>query len=332
MSKLSYPIGPAHLDAFVAEYQARGPGDPATAISFADEGFCYKSDVRVDITLDPFSEDYVGQQLALHGEISGASDYHPDLEVHEFGIDELIKGANPYPSVSDTSVPLHIHRLSKAVRLANLPAGSHVLDFGAGHGLSSELCAYFGHRVTAVDINPNYVRLINERAKRRGLDITAVCAQFDAFSSSERFDAVIFYESLHHAVRPWMTLNHVKNLLTPRGVIILVGEPINEIWWPNWGLRLDPVSIRAMRHHGWFESGWSWSFVQEMFRRIGMGAALIADSDHLVGPIVHARLFEYCEAPAVADVPLPVVRTRRPLPTRLANSIAKRLKKFRGRR
>ncbi|MBU6296156.1 MAG: methyltransferase domain-containing protein, partial [Planctomycetes bacterium] len=48
---------------------------------------------------------------------------------------------------------------------ANLPPGASILDMGCGWGLSSEAMAFSGASVTAVDINPQFVELIEKRAK-----------------------------------------------------------------------------------------------------------------------------------------------------------------------
>lgn len=52
------------------------------------------------------------------------------------------------------------------LRYAKPRRGETVMDMGCGWGLSSELAAYLGLTVIGVDVNPSFVRLVNERAKR----------------------------------------------------------------------------------------------------------------------------------------------------------------------
>jgi hypothetical protein len=66
-----------------------------------------------------------------------------------------------------------------------------------------------------------------------------------------------------------MSCAGVNEFLKPDGKVFFAGEPINELWWKNWGLRLDACSIYCIRKHGWFESGWSEPFLHHMFDRLG---------------------------------------------------------------
>lgn len=65
---------------------------------------------------------------------------------------------------------------------------------GAGWGLSSELAAYIGLTVSAIDINPLFVELIRTRAARSGLPIEAAASSFDAYEPQKAYDGILFYE------------------------------------------------------------------------------------------------------------------------------------------
>ena len=279
---MKYEIDARNIDEFVGIFDQRA-NDPGAEEYFFRSGFKYNYRVRVDTTLDPYSDAYFDQQVALYEEISGRKlDQHANEPI-AFDIEAHVHRPNPYLEVSPAGMPLHIQRLSKGLRFGDLPAGARVLDFGAGHGVSSELAAYLGFRVTAIDINPHYVELINRRARRSGLPIEAVCSAFDDFQAAPDYDAAVFYESLHHATKPWETLRHVSGLLKPDGKALLVCEPINDVWWPNWGLRLDAVSVWAIRKFGWFESGWSRPFLERMMRDAGLEPVLVPDGDLAIG-------------------------------------------------
>jgi 2-polyprenyl-3-methyl-5-hydroxy-6-metoxy-1,4-benzoquinol methylase len=77
--------------------------------------------------------------------------------------------------------------------MADLPCDAAVLDAGSGWGMSTEMMAFCGAAVTAVDINPLFVELVRRRAERLGLPVTAVCSPFDAFDTDRRFDLLFFY-------------------------------------------------------------------------------------------------------------------------------------------
>jgi 2-polyprenyl-3-methyl-5-hydroxy-6-metoxy-1,4-benzoquinol methylase len=269
------------LPQFVAESdRLGGPGNPACDQYWA--GVEYRPDIVVDQSLDPFGEDYVGQQLALYREMSGRdfdqlSNEHTTLDVAKH-----VAATNPYDHGSPGGLALHIERLSRAIRLGAPPRGSRFLDMGCGWGLSSEVAAYCGLAVTAVDVNPDFVDLVNGRAARMNLAIAAQQGEFDTFESDDRFAMILFYECFHHALRPWDLLARMARHLEPEGRIVLAGEPINSIWWTHWGLRLDPLSVYCIHKFGWLESGWSAEFLKAAFQRAGLAVQI---SDHPEGEV-----------------------------------------------
>lgn len=269
------------LPQFVAESdRLGGPGNPECERYWA--GLEYRPDMIVDQSLDPFSEDYVDQQLALYREMSGRdfdqlSNEHTTLDVAKH-----VAAINPYDHAFPGGLAQHMERLTRAIRFGAPRRGGRLLDMGCGWGLSSEIAAYCGLSVTAVDVNPDFVELVNRRAARLNLDIKAQQGEFDTFESGDRFAMILFYECFHHALRPWDLLARIMRHLEPDGRIVLAGEPINSLWWVNWGLRLDPLSVYCIHKFGWFESGWSVDFLATAFHRAGLTAKI---SDHPEGEI-----------------------------------------------
>jgi len=269
------------LPQFVAESdRLGGPGNAACDQYWA--GLEYHPDIVVDQSLDPFSEDYVDRQLALYREMSGRDFDQCSNEHTSFDVGNHIAAINPYNHGSPSGLALHMERLTRAIRLGVPPRGSRFLDMGCGWGLSSEVAAYCGLSVTAVDVNPDFVELVNRRAERLNLDIKAQQGEFDTFESVDRFAMILFYECFHHALRPWDLLARMARHLEPDGRIVLAGEPINSHWWKNWGLRLDPLSVYCIHKFGWFESGWSVDFLVAAFQRAGLTAVI---SNHPEGEI-----------------------------------------------
>jgi 2-polyprenyl-3-methyl-5-hydroxy-6-metoxy-1,4-benzoquinol methylase len=257
------------LPDFIAKSdQLGGPGHPACELYWQDVE--YRPNIVVDQSLDPFSEDYVGQQIALYSEMSDRNLDQLCNEHTTLDVDKHVIAINPYDHGSPSGLALHIERLSRAIRFGAPPRGSKVLDMGCGWGLSSEVLAYCGLAVTAVDVNPDFVELVNRRAARMNHDIVAMHGSFDTFESDQRFAMILFYECFHHALRPWDLLTRMARHLTPTGRIILAGEPINDRWWKHWGLRLDPLSVYCIHKFGWLESGWSVEFLEASFDRAGL--------------------------------------------------------------
>ena len=177
---------------------------------------------------------------------------------------EHVAAANPYAHQPPHAIGLHMSRISRAIQHSNLQIDDHILDMGCGWGLSSQLLAFSGLRVTALDINPLFVQLVRQRAEVRNLKIKAVQGTFEKIPGDDAFHAAIYYECLHHAVKPWETLTEVYNRLRPSGKLILAGEPINNMW-KDWGIRLACLSIALKSLAGL--SGWSFSFIVDCLKR-----------------------------------------------------------------
>lgn len=263
------------LDDFVEECDRLGGVQSIKAEPFISD-FSLQLSIYVDEALDPFSPEYTNMQISVYKEISGRElnqvvgeqDVRVDVEKN-------IKTANPY-GIKDTNfIAKHARAVLTSLLVSQLPANAKILDMGAGWGLSTEMLAFAGAEVHAVDINPLFVELIRNRVKPRCYDVKAFEGEFDLFKSSSLYDLILFYESLHHAIKPWETIRHLSRYLKPDGKITIAGEPINHIWWKNWGIRLDALSVYCIRKFGWFESGWSEKFISECFDREGFTLTLL---------------------------------------------------------
>lgn len=274
------------VDAFIAESDAIGPPSSPEVAAFWN-GSRYRTAIAVDENLDPFSDEYVEQQLAVYCEISGRRIDQQNNELTDFDFGRHVEAANPYADFPAHSVAMHMSRIARAIEQSALPTGAQVLDLGCGWGTTSELMAYAGLRVTALDINQKFVDLVNARATRNKTLVKGVRGTFEEIPGDELYDAALYYESLHHAIRPWETLSLVNRRLRPGGKLLLAGEPINDMW-KHWGLRLDPLSVYCVRKFGWFESGWSEAFLRSCLERSGFAIDYFAAEAHSIGWIVVA--------------------------------------------
>jgi glycosyltransferase involved in cell wall biosynthesis/SAM-dependent methyltransferase len=119
-----------------------------------------------------------------------------------------------------------------AVTLA-LPAGSRLLDVGCGSGWLSEYFARLGYDVRGIDISPDLVEMSRERVARvpYGVDHeTPLRCAFDVHDIesaplSERFDACVCYDSLHHFDDERAVIRNLSAMLHVGGLLfILEGE------------------------------------------------------------------------------------------------------------
>lgn len=256
------------LDKFVDSVERLGFAHPDVVAKFPSR-FEYLT--RVDQTIDPFSEHYYSQQVALYEEISNKKLNQVDGELHPVDINLLLTAPNPLGIPDVGHVSEHVRALSAMLSISGLGQNAKVLDMGAGHGLSSEVFAFSGCQVHAVDIDPLLSQLSIQRSATRHLGITRSTLNFDDLSEipSRTYQAAYFFQSLHHCLRPWLLIAALKEKIVADGVIGFTGEPIQTHWWNNWGIRLDHESLFVARARGWFESGWSHQFIRECFKRSG---------------------------------------------------------------
>jgi 2-polyprenyl-3-methyl-5-hydroxy-6-metoxy-1,4-benzoquinol methylase len=259
------------LDSFVAKTDELGGPNSAACVEFW-RGFHYRPTVQVDLSLDPYGESYYSQQIALYNEISGRGLNQTSNEQFDFDVASHICAANPYNHPDPAVVAHQIGTLTAVCRVAAVKRGALALDMGCGWGLSSETLAYCGLEVDAVDINQNFIDLVNGRAQRLSLPMRAFRSDFDSFQPplGRKYSLALFYECFHHSTKPWELMRAVVSWLEPSGKLILASEPVQSTWWKSWGLRLDPLSVYCIRKYGWFESGWSEEFLRDMFSRSGL--------------------------------------------------------------
>ncbi len=83
-----------------------------------------------------------------------------------------------------------------------------VLDIGVGDNGTSLKLAELGFNVTCVDISPTCINALKEEAKRRNININAVCCDIEDFKLEKEYDIIIATGVLH-----FLKKNKVKNLL-----------------------------------------------------------------------------------------------------------------------
>ncbi|KQV83968.1 class I SAM-dependent methyltransferase [Rhizobium sp. Root1220] len=282
------------LSDFVAACDALGGiADPKAMNYVTDFSLSYRSVVNEQ--LDPFGDEYFQQQIALYREIAGRDIDQSSGEMMPLDVPAHAAAVNPYNTTDLAFMTKHVRAVATAMLIAKLTPKADVLDIGSGWGLSSEIIAFCGGSVTSVDINPLFVDLVTERAKRLNLPIDARQGNFDHFEIGKKFDVAFFYECLHHALRPWIVIENAGRHLKDGGKIVFSGEPIYG-YWRNWGLRLDAVSVYCIRKFGWFESGWSREFIVSAFTKAGFKLELVPHVGLENGPVgIAHRINEMAE-------------------------------------
>ncbi len=108
-----------------------------------------------------------------------------------------------------------VHQQALALFKRYVPAGSSVLDVGAGAGAFSERLADSGYKVTALDIDSD--KWIPKHIPFVRLDVDRGISG----SISGQFDAVCCLEVIEHVENPWNLMREISAVLRPGGRVIL---------------------------------------------------------------------------------------------------------------
>jgi len=124
------------------------------------------------------------------------------------------------------------------------PPPARILDMGCGGGWTSIFFAKRGYQVVGQDIAQDMVELADQNKAQHGVDgrLSFVCNDYESTAFDEEFDAVVFYDCLHHAEDERAALASAYRALKPGGVLIT-----HE---PGEGHADSPGSIEAMKLYG----------------------------------------------------------------------------------
>ena len=101
--------------------------------------------------------------------------------------------------------------------------GFHILDYGCGPGSYSltvaELVGKSG-KVYALDIHPLAIRMVRDKASRKGLtNVEVILSDGDTGLLAESLDVVLLYDTFHGLSRPDEVLAELHRVLKPGGVL-----------------------------------------------------------------------------------------------------------------
>jgi 2-polyprenyl-3-methyl-5-hydroxy-6-metoxy-1,4-benzoquinol methylase len=241
----------------------------------------FRMEIAVDQDLDPWSEEYRSAQFDLYSRITSRTGYSTSNEISGYPVDAKVPF--PYYTQSASTVGDQLMAVGFLIKVMALAPKSSILEFGPGWGNTTVALARMGYLVTALDIDPNFVQLIRDRADLVGLIVDARVGQFtDAATIDQDYDAVVFYECFHHCSDHIQLLADMHRLLKPGGRVFLAAEPIVESFRAPWGVRLDGESLWAARQNGWLELGFTESyFIEACARQRWQVARHVSDASPL---------------------------------------------------
>ncbi|MBN2384148.1 class I SAM-dependent methyltransferase [bacterium] len=155
-------------------------------------------------------------------------------------------------------------RFGWVLRILDLRPGSRILDVGVGSGWTSRFLGRMGHRVTGLDISPVMIEIARTQADREHIETEFQVMDMEKELPSSWhscFDAVLFYDSLHHMENEHMVLINSFLALKPGGCLVLSE--------PNLLHPYTRQTKQLVRQYGVNERGYSWWSLKKALKRAG---------------------------------------------------------------
>ncbi|HKE24985.1 MAG TPA: class I SAM-dependent methyltransferase [Bryobacteraceae bacterium] len=234
-----------------------------------------------DLTIppaDPFSAEYRSFVLGVWRTLTGRAEYCAgECELSPFLTDfDNVFRLPPYSYGSTDMLGEFLITYGFIIKTMGLKSGARVLEYGAGNAQILLHLARIGCDVTAIDLEPRYIAQIREQARRMGVGATGIVGTFDQDPEGGPYDAVLFFESFHHALDHAALIERLSRHLKDSGILVFAGEPIipaGGYWRPTipypWGPRFDLLSLRSSKAYGWLELGFQEEYFTGMLERYG---------------------------------------------------------------
>jgi predicted methyltransferase len=166
----------------------------------------------------------------------------PSTHQHSFG------GAEHWAQVFDDPARDEWQKPHQVIQALNLAPGSVVADIGSGTGYFSIRLAHFvpKGRVYGVDIEPDMVKYLAERAKRDGLaNITAVAGRPDDPRLPAKADVVMMVDVFHHIADRGQYFRKLRDSLKPGGRLAIIDYKMDSPMGPPPSERISPDGVKA---------------------------------------------------------------------------------------
>lgn len=230
----------------------------------------FRFDPGMALPADPHSSEYADAQRRIYEYVAGRQTYDAAKnEWVELDLKRHVESPFPYSTRSSVTVGEQLMAIGFLTKAMNLHPGDRILEFGPGWGNTTIQFRQMGNHVTAVDVNPLFLDVIQLRLDKLGLDIETAAADMLEYQAAEPYERVVFFECFHHCADHVRMIRNLDRLVAPGGMVVFGGEPITDDFPVPWGLRLDGMSVWSTRKHGWLELGFRTDYFRDLLRRHG---------------------------------------------------------------
>lgn len=166
----------------------------------------------------------------------------PHTHMHSFS------GAEHWARVFDDPERDAWQKPHQVIEALALKPDAAVADIGSGTGYFSVRLAHFvpKGRVYGVDIEPDMVKYLADRARREGLrNLTAVRAAPDDAHLPQPVDLVLMVDTYHHIAQPVEYFRKLAGSINPGGRVAIIDFNAQSAMGPPPAERAAPVRVMA---------------------------------------------------------------------------------------
>jgi 2-polyprenyl-3-methyl-5-hydroxy-6-metoxy-1,4-benzoquinol methylase len=174
----------------------------------------------------------------------------------------------------DPSTVGYLHDAANVITALDLSGGSRILDVACANGWLSEFLFRYGYDVTGVDISEDLLQVARNRIEAikytpYGRDKTSI--RFKQLDIEKEyleacFDAIIFYDCLHHFSDIDGVLGNAKKMLAPGGKVL-----IKEGAMPPKGSDGEKKLLQVFKEYNTLESPFDHEELKAYSKSIGFG-------------------------------------------------------------
>lgn len=160
--------------------------------------------------------------------------------------DHGFSGAENWAKVFDDPDRDRWQKPHEVIMALNLAPDGKVADIGAGTGYFAARLAHMtpSGRIFAVDIEPDMVKYLAERAKREGLkNLVPVQAKPDSAALPERVDRILLVDTYHHIGDRSSYFKRLRDSLRPGGQVAIIDFTAESPIGPPKGVRVPAQKV-----------------------------------------------------------------------------------------
>lgn len=144
-----------------------------------------------------------------------------------------------------------------------LPKNAHILDMGAGNGNNTKAFLEKGYKVTAVEPNPNAIKILKALQADYPKELHIVEDSLDTFKPKQKFDVVVCCMVVHFIKDPESGLKSIKYIQSwtkPGGFNLLTAYLYNQALPKDYTFLLKPNELSGLYKN------WKIHWSEESFR------------------------------------------------------------------